>query len=69
MNDPLIQIIEDDKDVAELYSHALKSSGIEAEIVQIGEDALARLAVTVPNLVLLELKLQPHKAGTAINPP
>ena len=66
MNDPLVLIIEDDKDVAELYRHALESSGVEAEIVRTGEDALARLAVTVPNLVLLDLKLQPHISGADI---
>jgi two-component system phosphate regulon response regulator PhoB len=66
MSNPQVLIIEDDKDVAELYDFSLRSSGIETEIIRKGEDALARLAATVPGIVLLDLKLSPHLSGADI---
>lgn len=66
MTKPLILIIEDDKDIAELYLHLLESSKADIEIIRTGEDAMARLAATVPNIVLLDLKLFPHLSGTDI---
>ncbi len=63
---PVVLVIEDDKDVAEFYSHALEASGVETEIIRTGEAALARLAVTVPNIVLLDLKLSLHISGMDI---
>ena len=66
MSNPLILIIEDDKDVARLYSLALESSGFETEIIRTGQAALARLAATVPDVVLLDLSLPPHISGIDI---
>ena len=59
MNNPLALIIEDEQDVATLSSHVLKSLGFETEIIGLGDKALARLAVTAPDVVLLDLHL-PH---------
>ncbi len=59
MNNPLALIIEDEQDVAMLSSHVLKSLGFETEIIGVGDKALARLAVTAPDVVLLDLHL-PH---------
>ncbi len=63
---PVILVIEDDKDVAEFYGHALEASGYEPEILRTGEAALARLAAIVPDIVLLDLKLTPHLTGADI---
>ncbi len=65
-HNPVVLVIEDDKDVAEFYSHALAASGVETEIIRTGEAALARLAAVVPDAVLLDLKLSPHISGTDI---
>jgi CheY-like chemotaxis protein len=58
-----ILIVEDDQDVAELYDRVLQAGGYATEITRTGEAALARLAVTVPHLVLLDLNLPPHVSG------
>ena len=59
MNNSLALIVEDEQDVATLSSHVLQSLGFETEIIEMGDKALARLAVTVPDVVLLDLHL-PH---------
>jgi len=64
MNNPLALIIEDEVDVATLVSHALKSLGFETEVFQAGDKALTRLAVIVPDVVLLDLNL-PHGVSGA----
>ncbi len=66
MSKPTSLIIEDDKDVAELYSHVLESLGLATEIVATGEAALARLAASVPALVLLDLNLPSNVSGAEV---
>src|SRR3990172_8893380 len=66
MNDPSVLIVEDDKDVAELYGRVLESLGFAIEIIRTGEAALARLAVAVPHVVLLDLHLPPSISGVDI---
>ena len=66
MNTPSVLIVEDDQDVAELYSRVLESSGLTTEIIRTGEAALARLAETSPGLVVLDLSLPPHVTGTDV---
>ncbi len=66
MNNPRALIIEDDKDVADLYSRVLESLGFEAEVIQTGEAALARLADVAPEVVLLDLNLPTRVSGTDI---
>jgi CheY-like chemotaxis protein len=63
MINPRAFAIEDDKDIAELYSRVLESLGFETEILRTGEAALARLAVIAPDVVLLDLNLPPHISG------
>ncbi len=65
-HNPVILVIEDDKDIAELYNHALEASGFEAEITRTGEAALERLAAIVPDVVLLDLKLSLHISGADV---
>jgi two-component system response regulator AdeR len=50
-------VIEDDKDAATMFAIALQTAGFEAEIIRAGDTALARLAVLVPDLVVLDLHL------------
>jgi len=66
MNTPSALIIEDDKDVSDLYSHVLESSGFTTEIISTGEAALARLAASVPDVVLLDLNLPSHLSGVDV---
>ncbi len=66
MGNPHALIIEDDRDAAELYRHVLEPLGFETETFRTGEAALARLAVIVPAVVLLDLHLASRKSGTDI---
>jgi len=66
MDKPSVLIVEDDQDVAELYRRVLESGGYASEISRTGEAALARLAVTVPDVVVLDLNLPPHVSGTEV---
>jgi DNA-binding response OmpR family regulator len=66
MNNPTVVIVEDDPDVAELYRRVVQTSGFTAEILKTGEAALARLAATVPEIVLLDLNLPPRVSGREV---
>jgi DNA-binding response OmpR family regulator len=66
MINPRALAIEDDRDIAELYGRVLASLGFEPEILHTGEAALARLAVIVPAMVLLDLNLPPHISGSDV---
>lgn len=63
MVNPRTLIIEDDRDVAELYGRVLESLGFETEIIRTGEAASARLTLVVPAVVLLDLHLPPRISG------
>ena len=65
MNKPLALIIEDEEDLAEIYSVALQGGGFETEIIRDGRAAIERLDGTVPNVVILDLHL-PHVDGANI---
>jgi CheY-like chemotaxis protein len=54
---PLALIIEDDAELADIFSVGLEGIGFETEIARDGKMALARLATVVPVLVLLDLHL------------
>lgn len=58
-------VIEDDKDTATFFAKALEMAGCNTEIIRVGDVAVARLAVTTPDLVVLDLHL-PGIAGTDI---
>jgi CheY-like chemotaxis protein len=58
-------IVDDHGDSAVIFSEALKAAGFEIEIIQSGDTALERLAVTTPDVVVLDLCL-PRVAGTDI---
>jgi CheY-like chemotaxis protein len=58
-------VVEDDHDLAAIFSQALRAAGFDVEIAQTLETALARLAADVPDVVTLDLHLQQAK-GTEI---
>lgn len=58
-------VIEDDLDLSVIFSEALQAAGFETEIIRSGDIAMERLAVTTPNVVVLDLHL-PRVAGTDI---
>ena len=57
MSSQFALVIEDDKDVAIMFAEALRMAGCETEIIRAGDAALARLAATVPDVVVLDLHL------------
>jgi len=58
-------IIEDDRDLALIFAQALQAAGFATGIVRDGDDALARLAVVTPDIVVLDLHL-PRISGADI---
>jgi two-component system cell cycle response regulator DivK len=62
---PLALIIEDNPAQSEIFSKAMQLAGYEVEAIQNGQDALDRLAVIIPQVVVLDLNL-PHVSGDKI---
>jgi two-component system, OmpR family, phosphate regulon response regulator PhoB len=60
-----ILVVEDEADLQEVLSYNLRQAGHEATIVGTGQEALARVAADLPDLVLLDLML-PDMAGTDV---
>ncbi|MDX1523579.1 MAG: response regulator [Anaerolineae bacterium] len=58
-------IIEDDPKLADIFEIALQRIGVETEIAPDGQLALNRLAVSSPDLVILDIHL-PHVSGVEI---
>ncbi len=65
MNKPLALIIEDEDDLAEIYSVALQGGGFETEVIRDGKAAIERLNGAPPDVVILDLHL-PHVDGADI---
>ncbi|MGB0385374.1 MAG: response regulator [Ardenticatenaceae bacterium] len=65
MTRPLALIIEDDEDLAEIFTEAVQLAGCETEVIQDGKEALEWLAVHLPDLVVLDLHL-PNVGGKKI---
>ena len=61
-----VLIIDDDKDIASFFSTVLNLIGLECEAVLNAKEAFARLAGTVPDLILLDLRLGPEIGGEDI---
>ncbi len=57
MEKPIAIIIEDDRDIAALFRHVLDIAGYRTEIVMHGRDAVDRLRMGQPDIVLLDLSL------------
>jgi len=52
-----ILIVEDDEDIAEVMSSMLRDAGYDADAVNMGETAIQRIEMNVPDLILLDLNL------------
>ena len=65
MSKQLALVIEDNQDQAEIMAKALQAAEFETEIIGSGNEALARLDLLVPDLVILDLHL-PGVSGTGI---
>lgn len=61
----LALIIEDDKDLIDIFAAALREAGYETESVEDGREAVERLQAIVPSVVVLDLNL-PHVSGEDI---
>jgi len=57
MDRPLAFIVEDAKNLSEIFAEALAEAGFAAEIIARGDKALARLAETAPEIVILDMHL------------
>ena len=62
---PVALIIEDDDDLAVIFSGALQAAGYETEIICTGDMALTRLAAVTPVIIVLDLHL-PKVGGIEI---
>ncbi len=65
MDKPFALIVEDDRDIAALFRHVLDISGYRTELEMHGRDAVDRLKLARPDIVLLDLNL-PGFPGTKI---
>ena len=61
----LALIVEDNRDQADIMARALQIAGFSTDIAYTGSEALAKLALAVPDLVLLDLNL-PDISGTGL---
>ena len=61
----LIYVVEDDKNIREIERFALQNSGYRVEEFECARDFYKRIAVKVPQLVLLDIML-PDEDGLAI---
>lgn len=65
MSKPLVLVIEDDPDLSEIFSVALRGGGFETEIINDGQMAINRLRGVPPVVIVLDLHL-PHVDGATI---
>lgn len=55
-------IIEDDEDLAEIFSQAVSAAGYETEVIGDGLAAQERLKEVVPSVIVLDMHI-PHISG------
>jgi len=60
-----ILLIEDEPELAEMFSVALKNAGFRMEVIENGENALKHVKKLKPDLILLDLVI-PKKDGYAV---
>lgn len=62
---PLVYIVEDDVNIREIQSYALKNSGFDVEEFECGKELAKALEVRIPNVILLDIML-PGRDGLKI---
>lgn len=62
---PYALVVEDDPEVAFIFKQALQDAGFQADIVETGHRAQARLVFTTPDLILLDMHL-PRLSGKVV---
>jgi DNA-binding response OmpR family regulator len=65
MSDLFALIVEDETDLAIIFSKALQEAGFETQIVRAGDTALMWLSSTTPQIVILDLHL-PRVSGEEV---
>ncbi len=58
-------VVEDDLDLAIIFTEAMQAAGFQVETIQNGSQAARRLTQTVPDVVVLDLHL-PGMSGKSI---
>lgn len=66
MENKLVLIVDDDREIANLFSVVLGLVGFTCEVVHTARDGLAFLAKKSPDIVLLDLRLGQELSGTDI---
>ncbi len=64
-NMPYALIVEDDRDIVALFQQVLDIAGYHTEIVLDGIEAMERISISLPDIVLLDLQL-PGMSGVEI---
>jgi DNA-binding response OmpR family regulator len=59
-------IIEDEADLAEIYTKALQREGFETETIKDGKKAIEKLATASPHVILLDLHLPQINGATIL---
>lgn len=62
----MIYLVEDDLNIGQMESYALKNSGYETRLFENGEDFLRVLAERLPDLVILDIMLPGNWDGLAL---
>lgn len=60
-------VIEDDHDLAAIFSQALRAAGFDVETTPTVDAALAKLSVMIPHVVTLDLHLQQARGTSILN--
>jgi diguanylate cyclase (GGDEF)-like protein len=66
MNELHVLIIEDNKDTADFFRTVLEMAGFECEVILSAKEALARLAVSAPDVIFLDIRLGIEISGEDI---
>lgn len=60
-------VIEDDEDLAGIFSEALRASGFDVEIIADGTEAQKQLQLKVPEIIVLDMHLPHIDGGTLLS--
>lgn len=60
-----VLVVEDDPPIQELFSQIVKKEGFRVELAKDGAEALEKISVSEPDLILLDLML-PHVHGSEV---